>query len=162
MRKLLISFVSGLIFAIGLGIAGMTKPEKVIGFLDLFGDWDPSLMFVMVGAIAVNMLVYRVVIGRSVPLFGGTFQIPTRRDIDNRLVIGAALFGAGWGLMGYCPGPALVSLSSLSASAVLFVGSMFAGMALFGVYDRRVAASKIAPLASAPEDRGLGGARAGS
>jgi uncharacterized membrane protein YedE/YeeE len=130
----LVAFLSGGLFALGLGVAGMTRPEKVLGFLDLLGDWDPSLALVMVGAIAVHALAHRVRTGR--PLLGGTFQLPTRRDIDVRLVMGAALFGVGWGLAGYCPGPGLVSLAGPLPVAALFVGAMLGGMALFGWYDR--------------------------
>lgn len=159
MKQMFAAFASGLIFAIGLGLAGMTQPSKVVGFLDLFGDWDPSLAFVMIGAIAVNAVAYRIVAGRTAPLLGGIFQIPTRRDIDKRLVFGAALFGLGWGLMGYCPGPGIVSLASTAPSAVLFVASMFAGMYLFTLYDARVSASApskpivLQPTAVSKEER---------
>ena len=128
MSRLLAAFVGGLIFAFGLGISGMTDANKVIGFLNLAGDWDPSLAFVMVGAIGVHLLLYRAILRRESPLFAQRFQLPTRRDVDSKLVVGSALFGVGWGLGGICPGPALVSLMTFGSSAGLFVLSMFGGM----------------------------------
>ncbi|MDQ3038019.1 MAG: YeeE/YedE family protein, partial [Myxococcota bacterium] len=110
----------------------MTEPANVIGFLDVTGDWRPALMFVMVGAIAVNALVYRWVRRRRAPLFAETFALPTRRDLDARLLGGAAIFGVGWGLAGYCPGPGIVSLASGSTTALVFVGAMLGGMAIVG------------------------------
>lgn len=123
-----VAFASGLLFALGLGVGGMTKPAKVIGFLDVAGDWDPSLAFVMGGALLVYGLVARLALARPHPLFDDRFHVPTRRDIDRRLVLGAVLFGAGWGLAGYCPGPALVSLASGRGAVVAFVAAMLAGM----------------------------------
>ena len=104
------AFACGLIFAIGLGLAGMTQPAKVIGFLDLTGAWDPSLAFVMGGAVLVGLIAFPLILARRRPWLGGRFALPERNDIDAPLVAGAALFGMGWGLSGYCPGPALVSL----------------------------------------------------
>ncbi len=127
------AFVSGLLFALGLGIAGMTQPAKVLAFLDVLGDWDPSLAFVMAGAIAVYMPVFWAVRRALAP----RLQLPTRKDLDPRLIVGAALFGVGWGLAGYCPGPALVSLTTLGASAIAFGVAMFAGMRLHTVLERR-------------------------
>lgn len=129
------ALVSGLIFAIGLGLSGMTKPDKVMGFLDFFGEWDPSLALVMGAAVAVHALIFRIVLKQKQPLFGGRFSIPTRTDIDVRLVAGAAIFGAGWGLGGFCPGPALTSLPTGSLSALIFVGAMFLGMAAFKAWE---------------------------
>jgi uncharacterized membrane protein YedE/YeeE len=106
----------------------MTKPRKVIGFLDFAGAWDASLAFVMLGAVSVHFLAYRVARKRSAPLLGGRFAVPTRRDIDRKLVAGAALFGVGWALSGYCPGPALVSLASTELGIVTFVTTMLLGM----------------------------------
>ena len=128
MSRLLAAFTGGLAFAFGLGVAGMTDADKVIGFLNLAGDWDPSLAFVMVGAIGVHLSLYRAILRRKSPLFAQRFQLPTRRDIDSKLVVGSALFGVGWGLGGICPGPALVSLMSLGSSAGVFVLSMLGGM----------------------------------
>jgi 3-mercaptopyruvate sulfurtransferase SseA/uncharacterized membrane protein YedE/YeeE len=127
----LVAFVSGLLFALGLGVGGMTQPSKVLAFLDVAGDWDPSLAFVMGGALLVYFFVGRVALARPRPLFDDTFHVPTRRDVDARLVLGAVLFGAGWGLAGYCPGPALVSLASGRATVVVFVAAMLAGIWIF-------------------------------
>lgn len=122
------AFLSGAVFAAGLALSGMTQPEKVIGFLDVAGAWDPSLAFVMIGAIGLNLVLFRFILKRTGPVFGSVFQLPNRRDIDPRLVAGAALFGAGWGLGGYCPGPGLVSLAAGGLSALVFVIAMAAGM----------------------------------
>jgi len=134
-RRLIATFFAGLIFSVGLGVAGMTQPAKVVGFLDLTGDWDPSLAFVMGGAIAVHFVAYRLVPRLGSPLFAERFGIPTRRDVDPRLVSGAVLFGAGWGLGGFCPGPALVSLTGGAQSALIFVAAMLGGMVLFQLAD---------------------------
>jgi uncharacterized membrane protein YedE/YeeE len=108
----------------------MTDPRKVIGFLDVFGAWEPSLLLVMVGAIGVHAIGYRWVRRRSQPLFASVFAVPTRRDIDARLLIGSGLFGIGWGLSGYCPGPALVSLASLAPGLLVFVAALALGSSL--------------------------------
>ncbi len=125
------SIICGIIFSIGLGISGMTQPHKVIGFLDIFGEWNPSLAFVMGGAV-LSYLALQLLIQRnfSIPLLGGSFQIPSRKDLDRSLIIGALLFGSGWGLGGYCPGPAITSLGSGSLNALLFVVAMGVGMLL--------------------------------
>lgn len=128
MKRVLPGFVVGALFALGLLLAGMTRPERVIGFLDVGGSWDPTLAFVMAGAIAVHVLGLRLVQRRRAPLFGPTFHLPARRDIDGRLVLGAGLFGIGWGLAGYCPGPALVSLGAGGTTALIFAGAASAGM----------------------------------
>ena len=129
-------FFSGLIFALGLGVSGMTDANKVIGFLNLAGDWDPSLAFVMVGAIGVHLVLFRHIIRRR-PLYRDTFDIPTRRDITPQLIGGSALFGVGWGLSGFCPGPGIVSLPGFGAHAGIFVLSMLAGMALYSLTSTR-------------------------
>ena len=123
------SFICGIIFSIGLGISGMTQPQKVIGFLDVLGEWNPSLAFVMGGAV-LSYLTLQLWIQRhfSIPVLGGSFQITTRKDLDRSLIIGALLFGSGWGLGGYCPGPAITSLGSGSLNALLFVVAMGVGM----------------------------------
>ena len=123
------SFICGILFSIGLGISGMTQPQKVIGFLDVFGEWDLSLVFVMFGAVLIY-LILQLWIQRnfSVPVLGGSFQIPSRKDLDRSLIIGALLFGSGWGIGGYCPGPAITSLGSGSLNALLFVVAMGIGM----------------------------------
>ena len=128
----LVAFVSGLLFAVGLGIAGMTQPSRVLGFLDVLGPWDPSLAFVMAGAIAVYMPVFwwaRRVLARRL-------HLPTRRRIDAPLVVGSAMFGVGWGLAGYCPGPALVSLATLTGPALAFGAAMLVGMRLHRMLER--------------------------
>lgn len=127
MKALGSAFASGVLFALGLGVSGMTKPAKVIGFLDPLGAWDASLAFVMAGAIGVHLVAQRWITKRASPLFERRFHLPTRKDIDARLVLGAALFGLGWGLGGFCPGPGLVSAAGGGGSALVFVVGMTAG-----------------------------------
>jgi uncharacterized membrane protein YedE/YeeE len=136
LKVALTSFVSGVVFALGLGISGMTRPIKVIGFLDFFGNWDASLAFVMLGAIGVYFVAYRLSRTMRSPILGASFSIPTRSAVDARLLGGAALFGAGWGLAGFCPGPTITSLASGSAPVVVFVASMAAGIYLHGWFDQ--------------------------
>jgi len=133
----LTEFLIGLLFGVGLLLSGMTDPAKVIAFLDLFGAWDPSLALVMGGAIAVGFLGFAVAQKRTTAVLGGALQLPTRRDIDRRLVIGALVFGTGWGLAGFCPGPALVSAGAGQVQAVVFVVAMLAGMAVHEFGARR-------------------------
>lgn len=125
--KHFISFACGALFAIGLGLSGMTQPSKVMAFLDMTGAWDPTLALVMGGALTVTAFAFPRIL-RHRPLLAGQFALPTRRDIDTSLVVGAVLFGVGWGLAGYCPGPALVSLATGTSSALTFVGAMMAGL----------------------------------
>ena len=134
MRNLSI-FCAGLLFALGLGISGMTDANKVIGFLNVAGQWDPSLAFVMVGAIGVHMATFHRITKRPAPMFGDLFLIPTTQDINARLVGGAALFGIGWGLGGFCPGPGVVSSTNFGQSALVFTGAMLGGMILFHGID---------------------------
>lgn len=134
--ELLISFTAGLLFAVGLAIAGMTQPAKVVGFLDVAGAWDPSLGFVMLGAIAVYFVANQLVRGQRAPLAGGGFHLPSRRDIEPTLLLGAGLFGVGWGLAGYCPGPGLTAVASGSLTAITFVAAMALGMLLFEALER--------------------------
>jgi len=130
-----VSFIAGVLFAVGLGISGMTQPKKVLDFLDVGGDWDPSLSLVMGGAVLVYFLVYRLVIPRRArPIVGERFAILSRRDIDGPLLVGAALFGAGWGIAGFCPGPALASLVTGATPVLLFTAAMIVGMALHSIY----------------------------
>lgn len=124
------SALAGVVFAVGLAISGMTLPEKVIGFLNVSGDWDPSLAFVMGGAIAVHLTAHRLLGRRKKPLLAEIFHLPTRSDVDAKLLVGAALFGVGWGLGGFCPGPALVSAAAGQRDALLFVVAMTVGMLL--------------------------------
>jgi len=135
----LAEFGVGLLFGVGLILAGMTDPSKVLGFLDLAGLWDPSLAFVMGGAILVSLGAFALAKKRTTSFLGGAMHLPTSRDIDKRLVIGSLLFGAGWGLAGFCPGPALVSVGTGNPKAVVFVLAMLAGMALFEMLERRPA-----------------------
>jgi uncharacterized membrane protein YedE/YeeE len=139
-KQTLVSGLSGLLFGVGLLVSGMTRPSKVVGFLDVTGAWDPSLAFVMMGAIAVHFVAYRIVPRMPSPLLGGSFSIPTRADVDARLVTGAALFGLGWGLGGFCPGPALVTLATGGRDVLVFVGGMLGGMVLFQVVDKALRA----------------------
>jgi uncharacterized membrane protein YedE/YeeE len=136
-RERLSALVVGLIFGLGLMLAGMTDPGKVIGFLDLAGNWDPSLAFVMGGAIAVGLGAFALARRRTVAFLGGAMHLPTARDIDKRLLSGSLLFGIGWGLGGFCPGPALVSFATGNAKAIVFVVAMLAGMALVDLIERR-------------------------
>ena len=129
-------FVVGLLFGIGLLLSGMTDPGKVIGFLDLFGAWDPSLALVMGGAILVGLLAFTVAKKRTTTFLGGALHLPTSNTIDKRLLVGGLLFGAGWGLAGFCPGPALVSLGSGQPKALVFVLAMLAGMLVFEFSER--------------------------
>lgn len=137
MKENLVAFFCGLLFSIGLGISGMTQPNKVTSFLDFFGDWDPSLVFVMIGGILVYALGYRFAVKRPKPFFSDSFKIPTLRKVDRPLAAGSALFGVGWGLAGYCPGPGLVALASFHTEPILFVISMVGGMAAFEFKKRR-------------------------
>jgi hypothetical protein len=135
-------FLIGLLFGFGLILSGMTDPGKVIGFLDLFGQWDPSLAFVMGGAIAVGFFAFSMAKRRTQNFLGGAMRLPTSQDIDKRLVIGSLVFGAGWGLAGFCPGPALVSLGAGQDKAVVFVIAMVLGMLAFEwVEGRRMKAA---------------------
>lgn len=121
-------FFSGLLFALGLGISGMTLPQKVIGFLDFAGDWDPSLALVMASSAGIFLLLHRLVLRRPSPLFDTEFHVPTRTDIDASLVSGSVLFGIGWGMVGFCPGPALTALVSGQTQVWIFAVAMFTGM----------------------------------
>ncbi len=137
MKSFLVNLGIGLVFGIGLVVSGMSDPAKVLNFLDLAGHWDPSLAFVMGGAVVVAFLGYRIVLKRPAPLVGGRFRLPTRRDIDGRILAGPAIFGLGWGLSGFCPGPAITALSLGSAGTWAFVPAMLAGMwAARAVLDR--------------------------
>lgn len=143
-----VTFAAGLVFALGLGLAGLTRPDRIIGFLNFAGDWDPTLLFALMGAVMVYLVTHRFVVPRRArPVFENRFQIPTRRDVDGKLVAGAALFGAGWGLAGLCPGPALTSLAVGGAEVLVFVGTMLGGMLLHRAWDgarARTAAGAVA------------------
>lgn len=136
MSLVLAAFLSALLFGVGLGVAGMTLPEKVIGFLDVTGHWDPSLAYVMVGAIAVHGVSYRWITNRESPMLTPSFQIPTKRQIDPKLILGSMLFGVGWGLAGFCPGPAIVGVVSGAPSVLIFSASMIGGVYMHRVYEK--------------------------
>lgn len=131
-------FFVGLLFGLGLLLSGMTDPGKVIGFLDLSGLWDPSLAFVMGGAVAVGFFAFALAKKRTQSFLGGALHLPTSSQIDRRLVIGSAVFGAGWGIAGFCPGPGLVAMAAGQPKAAVFVGAMLVGMAVFEIADRWV------------------------
>ena len=139
--SMLIQFTIGLIFGGGLLVSGMSNPAKVLNFLDLAaigtGTWDPSLMFVMLGAVATAFIGYRLVLRRPQPLLADSFQLPTKSDLDQRIIAGPAIFGIGWGLAGFCPGPAFVALGYGTRASVLFVIAMLIGMAAARMLSER-------------------------
>lgn len=135
--------LAGGLFGVGLAVSGMTRPEKVLGFLDVAGKWDPSLAFVMLGAIAVHMVAHRLTRGRSAPLFDSQFHLPTRKDVDRKLLVGSALFGIGWGLGGLCPGPGIVAAAAGALPALVFAAGMTIGI----VVEDRILARRGAPPA---------------
>jgi uncharacterized membrane protein YedE/YeeE len=137
MRHRLSEFLVGLLFGLGLLISGMTDPSKVLGFLDLFGQWDPSLALVMGGAIGVGVFAFALAKNRTVSFLGDAMRMPTSSQIDRRLIVGALMFGSGWGLAGFCPGPALVSLAAGQPKAAAFVVFMGLGMIIFEVLEGR-------------------------
>lgn len=138
----LTALLSGLVFGFGLILSGMANPAKVIGFLDLAGNWDPSLAFVMAGAIAVGAAAFYTARKRTVSFLGGAMHLPTARDIDRRLIAGSLLFGAGWGLGGFCPGPGVVALGMGETKALIFIVAMIAGMGLFEMLEHAGATGK--------------------
>lgn len=136
MLRYLTVFLSGLLFALGLGISGMTLPQKVLAFLDFASDrWDPSLFLVMVTSAGTYLLLHRLVLARQRPVFDTKFYLPSSQDIDRRLLVGAALFGIGWGLVGFCPAPAVTALLSGSGDALVFFISMITGMYVYGTLE---------------------------
>ena len=126
--RILSALVIGLIFGLGISISGMANPAKVLNFFDIFGTWDPSLAFVMAGALAVNIPGYRLAFRRTAPVVEPRFQLPDKRVIDRRLVLGSATFGVGWGIAGFCPGGALPVISTLEPGVLLFVAALIVGM----------------------------------
>lgn len=136
--KSVIAFLTGLIFAFGLAIGGMTNPGNVRGFLDVAGNWNGSLMFVMAGAIAIHAIAFRFILRRNSPILDSNFHIPTRKDIDNKLILGSIIFGIGWGWAGICPGPGIVGLGSGKVEFFIFVLSMIVGMKAFQMFERKV------------------------
>jgi len=134
--NLVTAFLAGLLFGGGLILSGMSNPAKVLAFLDVAGQWDPSLLFVMLGAVLVAAVAFRVARTRVRPLFGSVIHVPGAGRIDVPLVLGSVTFGVGWGLVGYCPGPALTALAVGGRSTLLFVAAMVAGMAIFETVER--------------------------
>ena len=134
--KLAAAFAAGLVFGLGLIVSGMTDPGKVIGFLDAFGNWDPSLAFVMAGAIAVGLFAFHFAEKQTRAFLGGAMHLPRRQEVDGRLIGGSVVFGIGWGLAGFCPGPALVSFGTGVGQAALFVAAMLVGMLLHTLAER--------------------------
>jgi len=132
----LASLLAGLVFGLGLIVSGMANPAKVLGFLDLSGAWDPSLAFVMAGAIAVGMVAFMLARRRTVSILGAEMRLPSVRQIDRRLIAGSLLFGIGWGIAGFCPGPGLVALGMGEVKALVFVAAMLAGMGIFEFFER--------------------------
>ena len=137
MKNKIAALFVGLLFSLGLGISGMTQPKKVFGFLDIFGNWNASLVFVMIGAIAIHLAAYRIIRKRKFPLLSNQWHLPTKRAVTLPLVIGSFTFGVGWALAGYCPGPALTSLASLESRPAVFFASMIIGMIGFKIVDRK-------------------------
>ena len=146
MKRHLTAFIAGLVFAIGLGLAGLLQPARIIGFVDFFGVWDPSLAFAMGGAVAVGFVLFRFVMKRGRPFFDSKFHLPVRKDITPSLVIGAAVFGIGWGVGGYCPGPAVTSSVLCSGRGLIVLAAMAVGMlGMRVVLSRRSSAVAVAP-----------------
>ena len=143
MQHRVTEFFVGLIFGLGLMLSGMTDPGKVLGFLDVAGLWDPSLALVMGGAIALGVFAFSLAKKRSLSFFGADLRVPDHEVIDRRLVLGSHLFGAGWGLAGFCPGPALVSMAAGQSKAIWFVVFMLIGMLIFEVRERRAQAAQL-------------------
>ena len=131
MLKMLVNLFAGTLFGLGLAISGMVNPQKVIGFLDFAGNWDPTLAVVFSGALLVAIPAFRLVLKRSRPVLAEEFELPTNKDVDTRLLAGTAIFGIGWGLAGFCPGPAVTALASGLAPVFAFVAAMVAGMAVY-------------------------------
>ena len=138
MKNNLAAWVVGFVFATGLGISGMTNPDKVIGFLNIFGGWDPSLMFVMAGSIFVHFFSYRIITKRKNPLLSPQWHVPKKSKVTVSLISGSLIFGIGWGLAGYCPGPAITSLSALNPQTYIFVLGMLIGMYAFKFADKKL------------------------
>ena len=143
MTTVFTSLLAGLVFGLGLIVSGMANPAKVLGFLNLAGAWDPSLAFVMAGAIAVAAVAFALAKKRTASLLGAAMKLPGSRDIDRRLVMGSVMFGIGWGVAGFCPGPGLVALGMGEVKALAFVGAMLAGMGIFELIERRKQASPL-------------------
>ncbi len=142
--RLIATYLIGLVFGLGIALSGMANPAKVLNFFDVAGTWDPSLIFVMGGALAVTFIGYRLVLRRSTPLLGTAFQIPTKRTIDLPLIAGSAVFGVGWGISGFCPGGALPALGTGEIEVFIFVGGLVAGTVLARLLRKRTAGTPAA------------------
>ena len=136
--KNFIAFIVGLIFAMGLGISGMTQTQVVRGFLDVFGDWNYSLIGVMAGAIFIHSILFYFIKKKSSPLLDSKFHLPTRKDLDWRLITGAGIFGIGWGWAGICPGPGIVAMASGNMDIIIFIAFMLVGMGLFKLTENKI------------------------
>ena len=137
MLAIFLSLLSGFIFSLGLVISGMTNPDKVIGFLDIFGQWDASLVFVMGGAVGFNFITFKILQKRK-PICAVEHFLPSNTNLTKRLFVGSAIFGIGWGILGICPGPALVNLTFLNPSIFIFIGSMLIGMILYQFIESKL------------------------
>jgi uncharacterized membrane protein YedE/YeeE len=152
--RIVSAFVSGLLVSAGLCLSGMTNPAIVLGFLDFLGHWDPTLVFVMAGAVGTHAILYRLITRRRNPMFAAQFSLPAKRAVDAPLLIGAAVFGVGWGLSGYCPGPVIAALPWGGRPALAFVAGMFGGMAAYGAWYRDRAVGPLgapSPILASPE-----------
>ena len=136
MMSKIVSCISGIIFGVGLSVSNMINPEKVLGFLDIFGLWDPSLIFVMMGAIIISAPAFFLLRSKNKPLFADNFTMPTLKSIDKNLIIGSSIFGVGWGMVGFCPGPAISSLALLNTYSLFFVLSLIGGFLLTELVNR--------------------------
>ena len=137
MQRTLSAFIAGLLFGVGLAVSQMTNPLEVLGFLDVAGDWDASLMLVLGGAVTVTFIAFRFVLRRTEPIFDSQFHLPKLSTVDKKLIGGSALFGVGWGIAGYCPGPGLASLSTLNSEAIVFVATLLAGLLVYRASERQ-------------------------
>ena len=145
MKQAIAALIAGIVFGLGLAVSQMIDPAKVLGFLDIAGRWDPSLAFVMAGALAVTFTGYRLARGRAAPILAPRFELPTKRELDRRLIGGAVLFGIGWGMVGYCPGPAFASLAFGLKETLIFIAAMALGAWLQQSADRAMAAKVTLP-----------------
>lgn len=134
MKLIVMALISGILFGIGLTLSQMTNPNKVLNFLDIAGNWDPSLAFVMLGALSVTLIFFRKILKRHTPLFDNNFYLSSKTDIDKPLIIGAAIFGIGWGISGYCPGPSIAGLGLSNFEAIIMVGSIYVGFIVYQLF----------------------------
>ncbi len=152
MPRTIVALLAGMLFGLGLAVSGMMDPRKVVGFLDVAGDWDPTLIFVMGGALLVTVPAFRLILGRPRPVLADGFDLPTKSALDARLLGGSALFGVGWGLSGFCPGPAVAALATGLTPVFAFVASMLTGMAVHAWFFERTDRSEVEadPVSEAP------------